>query len=108
MKNKLTKAELIKNINDSTGIDAVSIGIVINQMFEELKEALIDNRTIELRGFGTFAPKIRKAKAKAHNPKTGEPCSVEAHRVATFKQGQELKKALWSMRVSSSLQDSNR
>ena len=58
MKSKLTKAELIKNINDSTGIDAVSIGIVINQMFEELKEALIDNRTIELRGFGTFAPKI--------------------------------------------------
>ena len=41
MKNKLTKAELIKNINDSTGIDAVSIGIVINQMFEELKEALL-------------------------------------------------------------------
>lgn len=108
MKNKLTKAELIKNINDSTGIDAVSIGIVINQMFEELKEALIDNRTIELRGFGTFEARVRKAKAKAHNPKTGEPCSVEAHRVATFKQGQELKKALWSMRDSSSLQDSNR
>ena len=102
MKNKLTKAELIKNINDSTGIDAVSIGIVINQMFEELKEALIDDRTIELRGFGTFEPKIRKAKV------TAQPCSVEAHRVATFKQGQELKKALWSMRDSSSLQDSNR
>lgn len=108
MKKKLTKAEIIKNINTSTGIDAVSIGIVINQMFEELKEALIDDRTIELRGFGTFEPKIRKAKVKAHNPKTGEPCSVEAHRVATFKQGQELKKALWSMRDSSSLQDSNR
>ena len=108
MKNKLTKAEIIKNINDSTGIDAVSIGIVINQMFEELKEALIDDKTIELRGFGTFEPKIRKAKVKAHNPKTGEPCSVEAHRVATFKQGQELKKALWSMRDSPSLQGSNR
>ena len=108
MKNKLTKAEIIKNINESTGIDTSSIGIVINQMFEELKEALIDDRTIELRGFGTFEPKIRKAKVKAHNPKTGEPCSVEAHRVATFKQGQELKKALWSMRDSSSLQDSNR
>ena len=108
MKNKLTKAEIIKNINESTGIDTSSIGIVINQMFEELKEALIEDRTIELRGFGTFEARVRKAKANAHNPKTGEPCSVEAHRVATFKQGQELKKALWSMRDSSSLQDSNR
>ena len=108
MKNKLTKAEIIKNINESTGIDTSSIGIVINQMFEELKEALIEDRTIELRGFGTFEARVRKAKAKAHNPKTGEPCSVKAHRVATFKQGQELKKALWSMRDSSSLQGSNR
>lgn len=108
MKNKLTKAELIKNINDSTGIDAVSIGIVINQMFEELKEALIDDRTIELRGFGTFEARVRKAKAKAHNPKTGEPCSVKAHRVATFKQGRELKQALWTIKDSSFLQDSNR
>lgn len=108
MKNKLTKAELIKNINDSTGIDPASIGMVINQMFEELKEALIKDRTIELRGFGTFEPRIRRAKAKAHNPKTGEPCSVKAHRVATFKQGQELKKALWTLRNSSSLQDFNR
>ena len=97
MKNKLTKAEIIKNINESTGIDTSSIGIVINQMFEELKEALIEDRTIELRGFGTFEARVRKAKANAHNPKTGEILSVAPHYVAAFRAGQDLKKALWNL-----------
>ena len=52
-------------------------------------------------GFGTFEPRLRKGRAKARNPKTGEQLSVAPHYVAAFRSGQELKKALWELPVKS-------
>ena len=64
---------------------------------KEIKKSLENGSTIELRGFGTFEPRLRKGREKAHNPKTGEILSVAPHYVAAFRAGQDLKKALWNL-----------
>ena len=66
-------------------------------MLKEIKKSLENGSTIELRGFGTFEPRLRKGREKAHNPKTGEILSVAPHYVAAFRAGQDLKKALWNL-----------
>lgn len=97
MKDKLTKAEIIKNISDSTGIADGDILKLINAFFHEIKDGMRDDRIAELRGFGTFETKVRKGREKARNPKTGEACSVESHKVVIFTPGKELKESIWDV-----------
>ena len=97
MTEKLTKADIIENINSRTGISRNEIHSVIDEFFEELKDGLREGKTIELRGLGTFEVRVRKGKEKARNPKTGETVSVENHGVAVFRAGKELKDSLWSL-----------
>jgi integration host factor subunit beta len=52
---------------------------------------------IELRGFGTFEVKVRKARPKARNPKTGEAISIHSHGVVAFRSGRELKQDVWTI-----------
>jgi integration host factor subunit beta len=64
---------------------------------DEIKDSLIQQRDIELRGFGTFEVRIRKGRQKARNPKTGELVSVNTHGIAAFRPGRELKQDVWSI-----------
>ena len=93
--NKLTKAEIIDEIYERTGINRKDVHVIIDELFEELKKGLQDNRTVELRGFGTFEIRTRKGREKARNPKTGEIVPVNAHGVAIFRPGKELKQLAW-------------
>lgn len=63
MTEKLTKADIIENINLRTGISRNEIHSVIDEFFEELKDGLRDGKTIELRGLGTFECIWRKLTA---------------------------------------------
>ncbi|MBF9015771.1 MULTISPECIES: HU family DNA-binding protein [unclassified Oceanispirochaeta] len=95
---KLTKAEIIEHIYDNSSISRKDIHNVIDSFFEEIKEALEDDRVVELRGFGTFEIRTRKGREKARNPKTGEIVPVESHGVTVFRPGKELKKLAWPLR----------
>jgi nucleoid DNA-binding protein len=55
-----------------------------------VKEALRDGRHIEIRGFGTFKVKQRKART-ARNPRTGDPVQLPPRKVAVFKVSKELR-----------------
>jgi len=94
---KLTKADIIDSINLATGTNRKDIHAVIDLLIEEIKTALTDGRIVELRGFGTFEIRVRKGRKKARNPKTGEPVSVNAHGVAAFRPGKELKQEVWNI-----------
>jgi len=95
---KLTKAEIIENLSERLDINRKDIHRVIDEFFEELKGALSEDKVVELRGFGTFEIRTRKGREKARNPKTGETVPVQAHGVAVFRPGKELKKAAWPLR----------
>ena len=102
MKNKnVTKKEIIEVIYENTQlkIDKIQIQEIVDTFLQQIKESLESGNSIELRGFGTFEPRLRNAKENARNPKTGESVKVNAHYVAAFRAGQELKDKLWNLKI---------
>lgn len=97
---KVTKFDLVESVYLKTKYEKKTIQNVLETLLENIKISLKDGATIELRGFGTFEPRLRKGRSRARNPKTGEQLSVAPHYVAAFRSGQELKNALWELPVS--------
>ena len=97
MDEKLTKTAIIESLHSKLGYNRTEIHEIIDELFEEIKDGLKDNRVIELRGFGTFEVRIRKGREKARNPKTGDVVSVDRHGVAIFRPGKELKDFVWDV-----------
>ena len=55
-----------------------------------MKDALVDDERIEIRGFGSFS--IREYRAKqGRNPRTGESVAVDEKKSVHFKAGKELR-----------------
>ena len=98
---KVTKYDLVESVYQNTKCEKHVVQEVVENLLLELKKSLKEGSTIELRGFGTFEPRLRKGRSRARNPKTGEQLSVAPHYVAAFRSGQELKKALWELPVES-------
>lgn len=98
MSDKVTKNEIVDSIFENTDCERKDVLFIIDSFISEVKIALENGSSIELRGFGTFEPRLRKGKSEARNPKTGEIVSVPPHYVAAFKPGRELKEKLWNLK----------
>ena len=96
---KYTKTEIIDAIYNKTGTNRKEIRDVVDLFMDEIKAAIISQKIIELRGFGTFEIKIRKGRQKARNPKTGEILAVNSHSIVAFRPGRDLKKDVWLLGV---------
>ena len=86
----MTKADLVEEIAKRTGLTKKDIGQAVDGFIEAIKSALTDGNHIEIRGFGTFSVKDRKART-ARNPRTGEAVPLPPRRVPVFKVSRELK-----------------
>ena len=95
---KLTKADIVDAIYNRISIERREIREVVDFFLVEVKDALVSDKVIELRGFGTFEVKIRKGREKARNPKTGELVSVNSHGIASFRAGRDLRRDVWNIK----------
>ncbi|POR03294.1 integration host factor [Alkalispirochaeta sphaeroplastigenens] len=95
---KVTKAEIVERISETVDVSKKDIHSIIDAFFGEVKSALVSDKVIEFRGFGTFEIRTRKGRQHARNPKTGEPVAVKNHGVVIFRPGKELKEASWPLR----------
>jgi nucleoid DNA-binding protein len=86
----MTKADLVREISEKTGLAKKDIGEAVDQFVLSIKKALADGHHIEIRGFGTFKVKARKSRT-ARNPRTGDPVPLPSRRVPVFKVSKELK-----------------
>ena len=87
----MTKTELIKKITErSDDITKKQTEIVVETLFESIKDALASGERVEIRRFGNFTLRKRNAR-KARNPKTGVVVDVPPKKVPFFKVGKELK-----------------
>ena len=94
---KTTKADMVERIFPEVKASKKNIRRIMNLFVEEIKEALTQDRVVELRGFGTFERKARKG-GKARNPKTGASVEVEEHSVVAFRPGRDLKRLCWALK----------
>ncbi len=89
----MTKSELIEHISENEKISKVRVEAGVNAIFESMAFALIKNKRIEVRGFGTFTNRQRDSRV-GRNPKTGEPVQIPSKKVPFFKAGKILKEFL--------------
>jgi len=94
---KFTKADIVDTLYEKTGMSRTEARGAIDLIIDEMKEALMRRQVIELRGFGTFEVKVRKARPKARNPRTGETITIRSHGAVAFRSGRELKQAVWAI-----------
>jgi len=86
---QVTKKEIVKSISDKTGLTQLQIKEIVQLTFDGIIETLLEEGRVELRNFGVFQVKSRKAR-KARNPRTGRQVDVPEKFVVTFKPGKEM------------------
>lgn len=87
----MIKSELIENLAAKmTHLPEKQVSDGINRILDMMTEALVNNKRIEIRGFGSFSLHYRPPR-NAHNPKTGEKVVTEAKYSPHFKPGKELR-----------------
>lgn len=85
-----TKADLVDIVAKGTGITKLETEAIIEGFLRSIIDTLADNKTIEIRGFGSFKVKKRRAR-DARNPKSGTKVFVPEHYVPAFKFSKEFK-----------------
>jgi nucleoid DNA-binding protein len=86
----MTKADLVEEISAQTGVSKNHTAIIVDSLLDALCKALSEGRHLEIRGFGTFKVRERRAR-RARNPRSGTEVMVPAKLVPVFKPSKELK-----------------
>lgn len=86
----MIKADIINKIAKEMNISKQEAETGVNFFFGTIKEAILKGEEIELRGFGSFRFRHRRARA-GRNPRTGEPVKVPPKKVLYFKPSKLLK-----------------
>ena len=89
----MTKAELIEKVAKDAKITKAAAGKTIDAVVDGITKTLKKGDRVSLVGFGTFSVSKRKART-GRNPQTGKPIKIAARKVAKFKAGSELSKAV--------------
>ena len=82
---------MFQRIAGRTGLEQRVVKEVANQFLAEIETAVVENRSLQIRSFGTFSLKRRQAKM-GRNPVTNEPVPVPTHLTVVFKPAPRLKK----------------
>jgi integration host factor alpha subunit len=85
----VTKTQLIDAVSASAGHTKKDTETVIEALISEVSGALAKGEKVDLRGFGNFVSREKKAR-QGRNPKTGETIEIAARRAVAFKPSKEL------------------
>jgi integration host factor subunit beta len=86
----MTKADLIDEVSRVVEMTRKESEVIVEAIFDSVVRALRSGDKIEIRGFGSFRTRERRARI-GRNPKTGERVEVPAKRIPFFKPSKELK-----------------
>ncbi len=86
----MNKAELITKVSEKANVTQKVAKVIVDTLFDGMKESLEKGERIEIRGFGSFVVR-NYGGYKGRNPKTGEIVDVPPKKLPFFKVGKELK-----------------
>ena len=86
----MTKTDLYARLSGKQKIPEKAAKVIVDLLFDAMREALEKGERIEIRGFGSFMVR-NYGNYKGRNPKTGCSVDVPPKRVPFFKVGKELK-----------------
>jgi integration host factor subunit beta len=85
----VTKKEIVRRISERADLTQLKTKEIVQWTFDAIIDTLIKDGRIELRNFGVFEVRRRKAR-RARNPRTNERVSVPEKNVVTFQPGKEM------------------
>src|SRR3954453_17139099 len=94
----MTKKEIVKLISERADLTQLKTKEIVQWTFDAIVDTLIEEGRIELRNFGVFEVKRRKAR-KARNPRTGAKVEVGPKNVVTFQPGKEMEERVRKMSI---------
>lgn len=80
----MTKAEIVTKIAKKTGLDKDAVLVVLEQFMDTVKDSLVNEEPVYLRGFGSFIIKQRATKT-ARNISKDTAIIIPAHNIPAFK-----------------------
>lgn len=96
----LTKRDLVIRISDETKLKQQQVLDVIQRTLDHISEALAKGDKVELRNFGVFEVKVRKARIgrNPNAPETDVP--IPERSVVKFKAGKEMRAEVLKLPVA--------
>lgn len=89
----MLKKELVDKISDNLDLHKQDVSVAVDIILDSMAEALSEGRRVELRGFGSFSTRSRKAR-QTKNPRTGVMMDIGERKTIHFTMSKSLKEAL--------------
>jgi len=89
----MLKKELVDQISDDLTIQKQDVAVAVDIILDSMVEALTEGRRVELRGFGSFSTRSRKAR-QTKNPRTGVIMDIGERKTIHFTMSKSLKESL--------------
>jgi integration host factor subunit alpha len=86
----VTRIDFANRLRERFGLTTADAAKLVDVIFDEIREALINGEDVKFAGFGTFKI-LTKSARMGRNPKTGAPAVISARRVATFRPSNEFR-----------------
>ncbi len=80
----MTKADIVNEIAKSTGVEKVMVQTIVEAFMDNVRNSLIENNNVYLRGFGSFIIKKRATKV-ARNISKNTTITIPEHNIPAFK-----------------------
>lgn len=93
----MLKKEIIDQISSDLSIQKQDVLVAVDTILDTMATALTGGRRVELRGFGSFSTRSRKAR-QTKNPRTGKIMDIGERKTIHFTMSKSLKDALISGR----------
>jgi integration host factor subunit beta len=87
----MTRADLTEEVYQAIGMPLKESDVVVCAIFDSIVRALRSGDKVEIRGFGSFHTRQRRARI-GRNPRTGARVEVPPKRIPFFKPSEELRK----------------
>lgn len=99
----MTKRDLVLRISEETGLVQQQVLDVVQKTLDHITEALAKGETVELRNFGVFEVKVRKARIgrNPNAPATDVPIPPRA--IVKFKAGKEMRETVIKLSPSTAI-----
>ena len=80
----MTKADIVNEISKNTGIEKITVQKAVEAFMETIKDSLVNDKNVYLRGFGSFIIKTRAEKT-GRNISKNTTIKIPAHNIPAFK-----------------------
>ena len=87
----LTKRDLVITISEKTGLTQAQVFDIIQQTLDQIVKSLAAGGKVELRNFGVFEVKIRKARVGRNPNKPETDVPIPARAMVKFKAGKDMR-----------------